>query len=73
MLVKHLSRNEWEMVVFLTFLNLLLMTFSKLVVKLLLVIEEKEFILEDIRTPHFHSFLLFDFPFDSLQSLTLLL
>ena len=73
MLVKHFSRNEWEVVVLLSLLHCLLMTLSQFIVKLLLIVEEEEFILEDIRAPHFHGFLLFNFFFDSLQCITLLL
>ena len=73
MLVKHFSRNEWEVVVLFSLLHRLLMTLSQLVVKLLLIVEEKEFILKDIRAPHFHGFLLFNFFFDSLQGIALLL
>ena len=56
MLVKHLSRNKWEVVILLPVLYRLLMTLSQFIVKLLLIVKEEEFILEDIRASHFHSF-----------------
>ena len=49
------------------------MLLSQLVVKLLLIVEEEEFIFENIRAAHFHCTRLFDFSFDSLQGLSFLL
>ena len=48
MLVKHFSRNEWEVVVLLSLLHCLLMALSQFIVKLLLIVKEEEFILKDI-------------------------
>ena len=47
-LVEHLSRDEWEVLVLVAFGLLLLLVPLDPVVKLLLVVEEEEFILEDV-------------------------
>lgn len=72
-LVKHLSRDEWEVLVPIAVVLLLLHLLLDLVVKLLLVIEEEEFILEDIRASHLHSVHIIDFQLDAVKCITLLL
>ena len=47
-LVEHLSRDEWEVLVLVAFGLFLLLVSLDPVVKLLLVVEEEEFILEDV-------------------------
>jgi len=66
MLVEHFARNEWEMIVLLSVACRLLLVLSKLVIKLLLVIEEEEFVLENIGTSNFHSILLLEIVLDSI-------
>ena len=47
MLVKQLSRDEWEVVQLALLVRLALLIFLQLVIKLFLIVEEKEFVFED--------------------------
>ena len=47
MLVKQLSRDEWEVVQLALLVRLALLIFLQLVIKLFLIVEEEEFVFED--------------------------
>ena len=70
MLVEHFSRNEWEMIILLSLALFLLLVLSKLVIKLLLVIEEEELILQNVGASNLHSILLLEIVLDSVQGIT---
>ena len=73
MLVEHLARYERKMIVLLCVGCLLHLVPSKLIIKLFLIIEEKELVLENVGTSDLHSVLLLKVLLDSLQSFTLFL
>ena len=66
MLVKHFSRHEWEVVISLSLCLLRLLSPLESIIKLLLIIEEEEFIFENIRASQFHSILIVKFLLDAL-------
>jgi len=71
-LVEHLSRDEWEVLVLVAIGLLLVLVLLDPVVKLLLVVEEEEFVLEDFRASHLHILLVIDFLLDAEKGVPLL-
>ena len=70
MLVKHLSGNEGEVIVLFALCLFLALIYAQLIVELLLIIEEEEFVLENVRTTHLHLVLILDVFLNAIQSFT---
>ena len=58
MLLQHFAGDEWEVVELALLMVLFILVFLNLVLELLLVVEEEEFVLENLAAAHLHVLLL---------------
>ena len=73
MLLQHFAGDEWEVVELVLLIVLFILVFLELVLELLLVIEEEEFVLENLAAAHLHVLLLSIAVSDAGQVLPVLL